>query len=208
MNKTAKLTILLTVGWLVTVVPGMLLLTDYSNDSGPPGDPLLVWPLESSIERARDRHSLLVFVHPRCPCSRATLRELGRITARCGEGLTVHVLIYVPSNEPDDWSRTDLYAQAHAIPGVEVRMDTVGREAVRFGTVTSGHALLYDPDGKLVFSGGITAGRGHEGDNVGHSAIVEAIRSGKTPQSRAPVFGCIIVEPDGALTPTAGEPLE
>ncbi len=40
------------------------------------------------------------------------------------------------------------------------------------GSSTSGQVLLYDPSGRLAFSGGITAARGHVGDNAGSDAIV------------------------------------
>jgi hypothetical protein len=52
---------------------------------------------------------------------------------------------------------------------------------------------LYAPTGKLLFSGGITASRGHEGDNVGRSAIVSFILNGHAPVNHTPVFGCSLL---------------
>ena len=50
---------------------------------------------------------------------------------------------------------------ASAIPGVIVTPDVGGRIAARLGAKTSGHVLVYDENGVLKFSGGITAARGH-----------------------------------------------
>ena len=50
-----------------------------------------------------------------------------------------------------------------------------GAEANLFGAATSGQTMVYDPGGRLRFSGGITAARGHYGDNVGVSAIARLI---------------------------------
>ena len=42
-----------------------------------------------------------------------------------------------------------------------------------------GHVLLYDKNGALVFSGGVTPARGHEGDSIGNSMILAIIRKEK-----------------------------
>ena len=44
--------------------------------------------------------------------------------------------------------------------------------------------------GSLVFSGGITAARGHEGDNHGRSAIEDHLLHGGARVAHTPVFGC------------------
>lgn len=73
--------------------------------------------------------------------------------------------------------------------------DGDGVEAKRFGAFTSGQALLYDAQGQLRFSGGITDSRGHEGDNAGREAI-EAILAGKTATTTlTDVFGCGLFAP-------------
>ena len=41
-------------------------------------------------------------------------------------------------------------------PGVTSWDDAGGKLAQRFGVLTSGHVLLYDTDGRLLYSGGIT----------------------------------------------------
>ena len=61
--------------------------------------------------------------------------------------------------------------------------------------MTSGHALLFDRDGHLLFSGGITPARGHEGDNFGASAIAARL-AGRPAPAETPVFGCPIAGPD------------
>ena len=52
----------------------------------------------------------------------------------------------------------------------------------RFGLVSSGHALLYDENGRLLFSGGLTNARGHAGNSVGRNAIV-AILNDTAPET-------------------------
>jgi len=74
-----------------------------------------------------------------------------------------------------------------------VLTDEDGIEARSFGAVTSGQALLYSAQGRLLFSGGITESRGHSGDNAGRSAIESLVMNGseglRTPAS-TPVYGC------------------
>ncbi len=98
------------------------------------------------------------------------------------------------------WVRTDTWRQAEAIPGVQVVSDLNGTLSHQFGAFTSGQTYLYDGHGRLLFSGGLTSERGHEGDNAGLSAALAILR-GRTPaQTRTPVFGCPLFSP-----PQAGE---
>ena len=68
--------------------------------------------------------------------------------------------------------------------------------------VTSLAALesLYDTSGKLRFHGGITASRGHAGDNRGRQAVVALARGETSDRAETPAFGCML---HGAKPPTA-----
>jgi hypothetical protein len=41
-----------------------------------------------------------------------------------------------------------------------------------------------------LFKGGITASRGHSGDNLGRDAVIDLVTSGVASASSTPVFGC------------------
>jgi hypothetical protein len=56
--------------------------------------------------------------------------------------------------------------------------------------MTSGQTVLYDNEGALLFSGGITGARGHAGDNAGRTSLVELLNRGAAGRSRTSVFGC------------------
>jgi hypothetical protein len=58
--------------------------------------------------------------------------------------------------------------------------------------------ILYDAAGRLRFSGGITAARGHAGDNLGRSAIVELLEGDSPTATATPVFGCSLLEAHGS----------
>lgn len=73
---------------------------------------------------------------------------------------------------------------------MEAVFDTNGRLSKRFGVETSGTAILYDTDGKQLFHGGITSSRGHEGGNVGATAIEAFVLKTHANCASAPVFGC------------------
>lgn len=71
---------------------------------------------------------------------------------------------------------SELFARLSAQGQVLAMNDRDGAELSRFGFRTSGDTRLYAPDGALVFHGGITASRGHEGDNPGQSAVLAAVQ--------------------------------
>jgi hypothetical protein len=106
--------------------------------------------------------------------------------------LTTYVLFLRPKGFPAGWEETALWKRAAAMPGVKPIADIDGAESVKFAATTSGETALYDGTGKLLFEGGITATRGHEGDNQGLSEI-EAIVGGAPPGVvQTAVFGCAL----------------
>jgi hypothetical protein len=159
------------------------------------------WPANSILARSPGRPTLVLLAHPQCDCTRASLDELGEALARAGTRPETYVLFLKPEEFSNGWEQTDSWRQAAAIPHVTVVRDDSGLEARRFGAATSGQTLLYDASGNLLFSGGITAARGHAGDNAGRSELVSLLNGGRSAPPRAlnreqsgrdatSVFGC------------------
>lgn len=178
--------------WLSAVAASLWWLTAYAYRPGPQASAQTHWPNAVQLQLAQAKPTLVIVGHPQCPCTRATLGELDRLLARRADKLQVHVLFYQPAGVADDWVKTDLWQRAAAIPGVSVTADWEARVARQFGAATSGEVLLYDPQGQLKFHGGITAARGHAGDNLGRQAIETYLDTGRLPVSQTPVFGCVI----------------
>jgi hypothetical protein len=140
-----------------------------------------------------------MLVHPRCACTQASISELARLQRQIGGLAQIAALLVIPEDADPDFAATSAAARLREIPGALVIPDPGGREARRFGAATSGHVLLYDQSGSLRYSGGITPGRGHEGDSIGRDSLVSYIRQGRALHTEAPVFGCKLAGPtDGA----------
>ena len=148
------------------------------------------WP-PASAQRAPLHHPvLMVFVHPRCPCSRATLANLAQLVGKPGVLVDARVVFVCPPGAPSGWEQGALWNSASTVRGVQCIIDVGGREARLFGARTSGQTLLYSSNGVLQFRGGITEGRGAEGESVGSDAV-RTILAGHPPRLRqTPVFGC------------------
>jgi hypothetical protein len=184
--------------WSLTLGLGFALLARHEFTPGDGGTPVDRWPVGGALPLDPSRPTLVLLAHPRCPCTRASLDELARIIARGPDRVAAHVVLLGPTN-PRDASWTTRVA---AIPDVRVWRDDGGAEARRFGAATSGHVLIFDPSGRLRFSGGITASRGHSGDNVGASAVAALLDRESDRPGPFPVFGCPLFEPG------AGRPRE
>ena len=178
--------------WLLVVLTGSLLMAQYSQTAGIAGIPPEQWPETSQVRREPGISKLVVFLHPHCPCSRATLSELERLMAHCQGLISTQVWFIQPEGRDEAWVKTDLWSGAAAIPGVQVAMDHAGAEARRFQAATSGQTLLYDAAGRLVFHGGITLTRGHAGDNPGRDAIECLVKQKTSLSTSTPVFGCAL----------------
>ena len=196
--------------WGALAIGGTLALSAYSNRAGSSAHAAEVWPPETSIEPIPARPNLLFFLHPRCPCSRASVSELSRIIGRIGDAVALTVILYLPEEaSAEDWEG-DLGARVRKIPGARVLEDRDGLEAKKFGITTSGHALLFSERGTRIFSGGVTAGRGHEGENRGQRAIEAWVLSGEGSSSHrdSPTFGCAIEELEATPATRDGEVAE
>jgi hypothetical protein len=176
--------------WTGTTIVGGRALLKYESAPGNIGSVSNSWPANSAIQRADDRPTLVMMAHPQCPCTRASMAELAQVMARVQGKVRAYVLFYTPRESGADWQNSDLRRTALQIPGVTVLSDVDGAEAERFGAETSGHTFLFDPSGRLLFNGGITASRGHSGDNVGENSITLLINRQAAKQSRTLVFGC------------------
>ncbi|HYJ45844.1 MAG TPA: hypothetical protein VEV81_04450 [Pyrinomonadaceae bacterium] len=176
--------------WLLAIGTGLCLLYSYENTPGTAAQPPQQWPAGSRLQPAPDGATLVMLVHPHCPCTRATIGELALLMAHTRGRLTAYVLFLKPKGFSEDWEKTDLWESAASIPGVRAVVDDDGAEAHRFGAATSGQTILYDAGGRLLFTGGITASRGHSGDNAGRSAIVSLVNEGEAERAETFVFGC------------------
>jgi hypothetical protein len=178
------------VAWAAVTATGLGVLWRYENKPGTAATSPTKWPSESRIQRATDRPTLIMLAHPHCPCTRATIEELNKLMAQAEGRVSAYVLFLKPTGSSTDWEKTDLWQSAARIPGVNVVADDNGIEAHRFHAATSGQTALYDTDGRLIFSGGITSARGHEGDNAGRAAIVSLLNNRETVATETAVYGC------------------
>jgi hypothetical protein len=186
-----------TAAWLLISGFGLSHLLRYSATPGAQSDPPGTRPELAGWSPPAGVHTLVLAIHPHCPCSRATLGELDAIMARCRGHLAARVLFVRPAGFDESWVRTDLWRHACRIPGASVAIDDRGREALSLGARTSGQVVLYDPAGRLVYRGGITGARGHQGSNAGRTAVIAAIEGGPNALDHAPVYGCPLERPGG-----------
>ncbi|MEM1093577.1 MAG: RedB protein [Bacteroidota bacterium] len=185
------------VAWVGFVGAGFAVLEQYTAEAGAFGTPASVWPDATTLPDLDGAPRLIVFAHPHCPCTRASIRELERLMRHAQPYLTADVLFIQPGDS--SWAASDLWRMAEAIPGVRITADPGGQESQKFGIMTSGHASLYAADGLLQFSGGITPARGHEGDSRGKTAILGYLQQEASAISDASaVFGCSLRNPERA----------
>jgi hypothetical protein len=177
--------------WLALLIIGCLLSINYDNLAGTAAiNAPKSWPKDTCLPRNQNGYTLVVVAHPRCVCTRATISELAQIMTRLHGRAKTQVLFVRPEGFPLGWERTDTWYSAENIPGVAAICDLGGKEASRFGAATSGQLFIYDREGKLVFAGGITGSRGHEGDNVGLDEALSSMEDQQQNVRQTAVYGC------------------
>jgi hypothetical protein len=175
--------------WIATVAAAYQALRRFETTPGAAANAHLSWPASSRLELAPE-WTLVMLIHPHCSCSRASVQELQAILEGA-PALRATVLVYRPSDFRRGWERTDVVEAASRLRRTRVVIDEDAREAKLFGGFTSGQTFLYDRNGRLRFSGGITSLRGHAGINRGRIDVIDIVRSRAT-RATHPVFGCAI----------------
>jgi hypothetical protein len=183
------------VAWAGSILLLGRVLLNYENTPGQPGTPSRYWPTGSHIYRPAGKYALVMLVHPDCPCSEASLSELERLLAQLHGKLTGFVVFGRPASKEEDVQTTKLWKRASAIPDVTTLYDAGSREIERFRGEVSGYTMLYDPSGRLMFHGGITGARGHEGDNAGRDSVIRLVGGESHEEATSPVFGCSLHDP-------------
>jgi hypothetical protein len=177
--------------WLTSAAGGLWVLWAWDNQPGASAHALVQWPADSGLVRETGTPTIVMLLHPQCTCSRATVTELAEILARARTRPKTYVFFLKPAGFADGWEQTDLWRAAAALPGVTVIRDDDGKKAARFGAETSGQTFLYDADGALLFSGGITGARAHAGENAGRTSVLALLNRAETGRSATTsVFGC------------------
>ena len=83
---------IIVLAWIAVVSTGMALLWRYEHTPGALRQSPVQWPAESRIAPASDQPTLLLFAHPKCPCTRASMGELAQIMTACRDRVITYVL--------------------------------------------------------------------------------------------------------------------
>lgn len=180
--------------WLGSCVAALLALEAYNSQ---PGEELSAKPSSTLVQpatvapRPDTALRILMFVHPLCPCTRASLHELGNLVASATHRPRTEIVVLPDFGDSHSGPLVEL---ARTIPGATIRLARPD-ELERWGAATSGHVVILDAQGHALFRGGITRARGHEGSSTGGRAVAQLLRDRAADTDRAPVFGCPLLSP-------------
>lgn len=181
---------LIVVGWGVLLAGAFSFLIRYESTAAPAGP---VGGAANPLFKNSDQATLVVGLHPHCPCSKATVAELNKVLGHAPKKAQLVVYAFKPKDEADSWVDSSTVSTLKKL-GARVEIDADGAMARRLGLSASGQMQLFSAQGELLYNGGITAGRGHEGDNAGAQALIDLLQKGGLDRKSAPVFGCPIFE--------------
>lgn len=103
--------------------------------------------------------------------------------------MDVHIIFVATNGVAGSAETTRLSSAASDLGFAKIYYDN-GELGKRFAVKTSGHVLLYDMNGNLQFSGGVTASRGHEGPSIGGSAIATILAGRQSNTVSTAIYGC------------------
>ncbi len=176
--------------WAVIIALGMLQFYRYETREGAKEVSNKSWPEGTSLSYSKSKFSWVMGIHPKCPCSLATVGNLERLFRYIEEPF--HITALVRQDPLSDESKSKVVRRLSKLPQVSIFFDERGETAAKFGMLTSGDSRIYNRSGELIFAGGITINRSHEGWSPGASLILEQMSKGSKKSVELPVFGCNI----------------
>jgi len=186
--------------WLAVAVTGWYGISAYGFKGDPQATTDIVpqWPADSTIVRLTERPTLVLFLHPKFPCSRATVGELERLSVLAPSDALpdICVVAAAPHSTGDLWWSSPFLARAARLPNARLVRDLGGVETALFGARISGTVLLFDPAGNRLYAGGVTMSRGHADDNVGLQAVTSLLVDHDADVPSIPPLGCAMVRED------------
>ena len=188
----ARKAILLGLGvftWIGAIATSFGALQRYAGTAGHAQAPLQQAAEVIAAYRVPGRPLLIMAVHPACPCTAASLDELGDLLARGRGACDALLLEYQPLHPPANWPRPE---KERLLGGqrVPVIADPAGRLGTLLGAHTSGHVVFTDAQGTVRFHGGITLARAHRGRSPAQDAILAQLAGHRAQLTEAPVYGC------------------
>ena len=134
----------------------------------------------------RNYVSLVIAVHPDCPTSRETLREAVRICYRVPGEVKVTALAF--GEYEKEISQNPMFMGLAKVKS-RILSDTSGEVSRRLGLTNSAQALLFSPNGNLLYSGSITASP-ERLSNAGEETVVEIINGSTITSVVTAPHGC------------------
>jgi hypothetical protein len=153
------------------------------------GDSPRQWPARSALKREAGRGHVVLFAHPGCPCTLATLTNLAELSERLPDRFEVSIVFVTCGLNQDFVARAPVVKAAEQMRTARV-WDDDGREAHAFGARVSGEVFAFNEFGEAVFHGGVTAARGHVGGSDGLRQLERTLMDSSRGVIEAPVFGC------------------
>src|SRR5436309_506728 len=94
--------------WGITVTAGMVGLWAYATTPGMAATPPARWPAEVALKLNPRVPTLVMTLHPRCSCSRASVEEPTAVLTRAHGKVAAYVVFVKPNVFSPGWEQTDL----------------------------------------------------------------------------------------------------
>jgi hypothetical protein len=194
--------------WVVTAVTGVCLHAGVDAAPAHASTGPRTRPRIAELNAPDGAPLIIMALHPRCPCSPASIDELRALRARCDAATHVAVLICTPADSASDAATSTEWDEAFDRMSARFDRETVIRDrsgtiAASLGLHASGATLMYDAGGHLTFSGGLTLARGMAGANPTAVNAVQSLSASTDvclPDASSPVYGCTLISPQTGVS--------
>ena len=175
--------------WLLLIATCVYMLLDHSYQPAQTNASVAAWPTNSRLSRNSSGIQLVMFAHPCCPCTAASLNELDRLVREIPDGTIATIAFNIRGLSAEDLAHADNLKLLKDSEKLTLFYDD-GSEADAFGATVSGELLAFDCSGRRLFRGGLTAARGHAGESVGRDVLQQIAGGQFLDACETPVYGC------------------
>src|SRR3989442_9935856 len=118
-RRARRIVWLATAVWLGAFAVGTAAFLHFEFTPGDEARAPLVWPKESSLAFDREGATLVLFAHPHCVCTRASLDELQVVLSHHTRPVRAQVVFVKLPGFSDEEMKDESWEKAGRIPGLE-----------------------------------------------------------------------------------------
>lgn len=177
--------------WVGSIIWSTKAMLIFQFTPGKMGKVFNDFPQKSKLVLDQTLPTLILFLHPKCTCSKASVEEIKIIKSSIKKEFKLIAVVQTASLKLTD-ELEKLKEELSTLPHSTIVNDSYSFETNLFSVKTSGQIYIYSSFGELIYTGGSTSSRGTSSPSELRRTIASILETNKKPHQliTKSIYGC------------------